>query len=50
MSRERVGNGTYTFIDAKGMNVTKEAMWTTVGIRGTEWRLVLIRIMEPANS
>jgi hypothetical protein len=42
MSRERVGNGTYTFIDTKGMNVSKEAMWTTVGIRGTEWRLVLI--------
>ena len=34
MSRERVGNGTYTFIDANGMNVTKEALWTTVGIRG----------------
>ncbi len=50
MSRERVGNGTYTFIDTKGMNVTKEAIWTTVGIRGTEWRLVLIRIIEPASS
>ncbi|MEI7433896.1 MAG: hypothetical protein WCJ93_06570 [Methanomicrobiales archaeon] len=46
MSRERVGNGTYTFMDAEGTNVTKEAMWTTVGIRGTEWRLVLIRIAE----
>jgi len=50
MSRERVGNGTYNIIDADGMNVTKEAMWTTVGIRGTEWRLALIRIIEPANS
>lgn len=50
MSRERMGNGTYNFHDAEGMNVTKEAMWTTVGIRGTEWRLVLIRIIEPANS
>jgi hypothetical protein len=50
MSRERVGNGTYTFIDAKGMNVTKEAIWTTVGIRGTEWRLVLIQIIDPAGS
>lgn len=50
MSRERVGNGTYTFTDGKGMNVTKEAMWTTVGIRGAEWRLVIIRIVEPANS
>jgi len=49
MSRERVGNSTYTFIDANGMNVTKEAMWTTVGIRGNEWRLVLIRIPEPTN-
>lgn len=49
MSRERVGNGTYTFIDAKGMNVTKEALWTTVGIRGTEWRLILIRIIDPAS-
>ncbi len=50
MSRERVGNGTYTFTDGKGMNVTKEAMWTTVGIRGAEWRLVIIRITAPANS
>ncbi|MCU0629702.1 MAG: cache domain-containing protein [Methanoregulaceae archaeon] len=50
MSRERVGSGTYTFTDAKGMNVTKEAVWTTVGIRGAEWRLVIIRIVGPANS
>ena len=50
MSREWVGNGTYTFIDANGMNVTKEAIWTTVGIRGTEWHLVLIRIVEPKSS
>ena len=49
MSRERVGNGSYTFTDVKGMNVTKEAMWTTVGIRGAEWRLVIIRIVEPVN-
>jgi hypothetical protein len=50
MSRERVGNGTYNVIEADGMNVTKEAMWTTIGIRGTEWRLALIRIIEAANS
>jgi len=50
LSRERVGDGTYNFIDAKGLNVTKEAIWTTVGIRGTEWRLVFIRIVEPTNS
>ena len=50
MSRERVGNGTYNFIDAKGVNVTKEAKWTTVGIRGTEWRLVLIQITGTTNS
>lgn len=49
ISRERVGNGTYTFTDGKGMNVTKEAMWTTVGIRGAEWRLVIIRAVEPVN-
>jgi hypothetical protein len=45
MSRERVGSGTYTFTDTLGMNVTKEIFWTTVGIRGTEWRLAII--MEP---
>ena len=50
LSRDRVGNGTYNVIDANGMNVTKEAIWTTVGIRGTEWRLVLIRIKGPVNS
>lgn len=47
ISRERQGAGAYTFMDTAGMNVTKEAFWTTVGIRGTEWRLVIVRATDP---
>ena len=41
------GNGTYTFIDAKGMNVTKEAVWTTVGIRVLNGVLFLFGLLIP---
>lgn len=48
ISRERQGTGSYTFIDASGQNVRKEAAWTTIGTRGTEWRLVITRVTDSA--
>jgi hypothetical protein len=48
ISRERQGAGTYIFMD-NGVNVTKEALWTTVGIRGSEWRLVIARVNDTSS-
>ncbi len=40
---QRTGTAEYTFIsDATGKPVTKTAFWTTIGLQGTEWRLVSI--------
>ncbi len=45
MAAEESGHGTYTFIDhATGKTVKKEAFWVTVGLHGTEWRLVSVQI------
>jgi hypothetical protein len=44
MVREESGSGSYTFIDdLTRETVRKEVFWTTAGIRGTEWRLVIVR-------
>ncbi|KAF1076159.1 hypothetical protein [Methanogenium sp. MK-MG] len=38
------GYGTYAFYDTGfGRVVQKEAYWTTIGMHGTEWRLIIIR-------
>lgn len=43
----KTGSAEYTFIsDATGQPVTKMAFWTTVGLHGTEWRLVSIAELE----
>jgi hypothetical protein len=41
ISKERSGSGSYEFL-GKGLNkpVTKTAYWTSVGLYGTEWRVV----------
>ena len=41
ISKERSGSGSYEFL-GKGLNkpVTKYAYWTSVGLYGTEWRVV----------
>ncbi|RPI34071.1 MAG: hypothetical protein EHM54_09995, partial [Nitrospiraceae bacterium] len=43
--RERSGAGSYEFL-GKGLEkpVMKDAHWTTVGLHGTEWRLVVIHV------
>lgn len=43
-SAEWSGNFTYSFYDTGfGKIVRKEAFWTTIGMHGTEWRLIIIR-------
>ncbi|RXE56229.1 hypothetical protein ABH15_08770 [Methanoculleus taiwanensis] len=48
-AQNQSGNATYSFYDT-GFNrvVQKEAFWTTVGLHGTEWRLIIIREMGEA--
>jgi hypothetical protein len=43
--REKTGSGTYDFRQ-KGSEklVKKDAYWTTVGLHGTEWRLVVMHV------
>ncbi|HVP94661.1 MAG TPA: hypothetical protein VMS89_05745 [Methanoregulaceae archaeon] len=43
ITTEWQGTMTDTFTDVPGNTVTKHIVWTTVGIRGTEWRLVFSR-------
>ncbi|MEW6601277.1 MAG: cache domain-containing protein [Nitrospirota bacterium] len=45
IARERSGTGSYEFL-GKGLEkpVMKDAYWTTVGLHGTEWRLVVIHV------
>jgi len=45
IARERTGTGSYEFLGS-GLEkpAKKDAYWTTVGLHGTEWRLVVIHI------
>jgi hypothetical protein len=45
IARERSGTGSYEFL-GRGLEkpVMKDAYWTTVGLHGTEWRLVAIHV------
>lgn len=41
------GHATYSFYDTGfGEVVRKEAYWTTIGLHGTEWRLIIIRSLS----
>jgi polar amino acid transport system substrate-binding protein len=45
---ERSGHGYYSFFQETGGNegeVTKECYWTTAGLHGTEWRLVINKVV-----
>jgi polar amino acid transport system substrate-binding protein len=45
---ERSGHGNYSYFEAIGGNktlVTKECYWTTAGIHGGEWRLVITKVV-----
>ena len=43
--REKTGSGSYEFRQAgSGRMVTKDAYWTTIGLHGTDWRLVVMHV------
>jgi len=48
MAGERSGHGSYSFqvTESNQSVVTKDTYWTTFGLHGTEWRLVLTRIED----
>jgi hypothetical protein len=48
ISVEPSGTGTYTFTDTYGRVVLKEAVWDTVSLYGTDWRIVGARTMGPS--
>jgi len=46
IATEPSGTGTYTFTPAGGgPAVRKSAFWTTAGLHGTEWRIVVARVV-----
>jgi hypothetical protein len=46
ISREKKGAGSYEFMqEGSEKLVKKDAYWTTVGLHGTEWRLVAMHVM-----
>ena len=47
IAAERAGHGYYSFQVAEGDEtvVTKESYWTTVGLHGREWRLIVTKIV-----
>jgi polar amino acid transport system substrate-binding protein len=45
---DRSGHGNYSYFDVIGGNktvVTKECYWTTTGLHGREWRLVITKVV-----
>jgi polar amino acid transport system substrate-binding protein len=46
---ERSGHGNYSYFDVTGDNktaVNKECYWTTAGLHGEEWRLVITKVVQ----
>jgi hypothetical protein len=50
ITTEWEGNTMVTITDMQGNQVTKHLVWTTVGIRGTEWRIVFGREVANRNG
>jgi hypothetical protein len=50
ITTEWQGNTMVAFTDMQGNQVTKHIVWTTVGIRGTEWRIVFGRNVAKRNG
>ena len=48
MITARTGHGYYSFQVTEGNKkvVTKESYWTTAGLQGREWRLVVTKMMD----
>jgi polar amino acid transport system substrate-binding protein len=45
---DRSGHGSYSFQVTEGDKkvVTKDTYWTTAGLHGREWRLVVTKILQ----
>ncbi len=41
LAHERQGSASYTLVRGERDSVRKQALWTTVGMYGTEWRLIV---------
>ena len=50
ITKEWQGDTISTFTDPSGRAVTNHIVWTTVGIRGTEWRVVFSREIKSTGS
>jgi hypothetical protein len=49
MVKEKSGSGSYTFMSKSTKKpVKKDAVWDTVGLHGTEWRLVVVQEAKPS--
>jgi len=49
MTTEREGTGAYTFAaEGSTVPVRKEVAWTSIGLHGTEWRVVAVNATVPA--
>jgi hypothetical protein len=49
MRTEPEGTGSYTFTaEGSATTVRKEVLWTSVGLHGTEWRVVAVNATPPA--
>jgi branched-chain amino acid transport system substrate-binding protein len=47
MTTNLSGTGQYEFLNTGMQNIVKkEAVWVTVGLHGTEWRLILSRVIH----
>lgn len=50
-SREKTGSGSYDFMQKGSENIVKKDVhWTTVGLHGTEWRLVVMHVRAGCES
>jgi hypothetical protein len=46
IAAEEDGSGAYWVLSKDGQAVRKEALWTSTGLYGTQWRLIVARAME----
>jgi len=45
MTQEASGSGTYDYVARSGNKATKSAVWTTISLHGTAWRLMLSEVI-----
>lgn len=50
IGEEETGLGTYFVLSKEGQALRKEALWTSVSLHGTTWRLIVTRTMEAGED